>query len=138
MLIHAECGCSNASLDELSRIMARSGVPLDVRIFFTPVDGAPDPLGGRLWHRASSLPGVALEVDASGEIVRQFGALVSGQTLLFDRDGVLLFSGGITASRGHAGDNDGATAILTALKSGRAPLQTTPVFGCLLRSQVVS
>lgn len=138
MLLHAECACSDASLGELSRIMARTGTALDVRLIFTPLADDRSPFNGRLWAHAASLPGVALSVDAGGELVRKFGGLVSGQTLLFDRDGALLFSGGITAARGHAGDNDGADAIVKALREGRAPVPSTPVFGCLLHERVSS
>ena len=44
--------------------------------------------------------------------------------------GDLLFSGGITFARGHAGDNAGRTAI-EACAAGQSPgYRQTPVFGC--------
>jgi hypothetical protein len=42
----------------------------------------------------------------------------------------LLFAGGITAARGHAGDNAGRSAIETLLAGGRPGYDRTPVFGC--------
>lgn len=132
MVLHPECSCSNASLGELARIMARASRPFDIRIFFTPLIGDLDPRNHALWKTASALPGVTVAVDRGAVVAKRFGALVSGQTLLFDSDGTLLFSGGITAARAHAGDNDGASAILQALRDGRAPVPATPVFGCLL------
>jgi hypothetical protein len=62
----------------------------------------------------------------------RFGAETSGHTLLYGADGRLLFSGGITASRGHAGENAGESAII-ALVNHQTPLRSqTLVFGCSL------
>jgi hypothetical protein len=71
----------------------------------------------------------ALE-DPDGEEARRFGASTSGQTLLYSGKGRLLFNGGITASRGHIGPNDGWDAVVSLLQTGTAKHQTTPVFGC--------
>jgi hypothetical protein len=45
-----------------------------------------------------------------------FGAATWGQTMVYGRDGRLLFSGGITAARGHYGDNAGTQAIAALLE----------------------
>lgn len=138
MLVHPGCTCSEASVGELARIMARSTGPVDVRVIFRPVADGPDLRQSRLWRQVAELPNVTVEIDPTGEIVSRLGALVSGQALLFDRDGRLLFSGGITAARGHSGDNDGEDAIIAALNRGSAPLAATPVFGCLLQERAAS
>jgi len=70
--------------------------------------------------------------DDDGVEAARFGAATSGQVILYDRDGRLLFSGGITASRGHAGDNDGRDAIVSLLGGGRGTRHSSPVFGCSL------
>ena len=44
--------------------------------------------------------------------------------------GSLVFSGGITAARGHEGDNHGRSAIEDHLLHGGARVAHTPVFGC--------
>jgi hypothetical protein len=72
-----------------------------------------------LWRSAAAIPGVSETVD-DGREARLFGAATSGQTMVYDRNGRLLFSGGITAARGHLGDNPGASAI-TALLEGPVP-----------------
>jgi hypothetical protein len=51
---------------------------------------------------------------------------------LYAPTGKLLFSGGITASRGHEGDNVGRSAIVSFILNGHAPVNHTPVFGCSL------
>ena len=63
---------------------------------------------------------------------KSFGAFTSGQALLYSKDGHLLFTGGITESRGHEGSNEGADAIETFVNHGRLPTSETPVFGCAL------
>jgi len=63
---------------------------------------------------------------------RRFGVETSGQTLLYDAGGRLIFSGGITGSRGHAGDNAGEAALVALLTSGQADRRATSVFGCPL------
>lgn len=137
MFVHPECGCSSASLGELARVMARADAPVDVRVIFAPVAGA-YLQSNALWAQANAMPGVVVRVDVDGAMVRGFGALVSGHALLFDRDGRLIFSGGITSARGHAGDNLGEDAIIEAINNGQAPLAATPVFGCLFSERVAS
>jgi hypothetical protein len=73
--------------------------------------------------------------DEKGTEAAKFVAETSGHTLVFDREGTLLFSGGITASRGHAGDNAGESAVLAALRGETMAQLRTPVFGCLLQKR---
>jgi hypothetical protein len=78
------------------------------------------------------IPGVTVHLDDAGREARLFASMTSGETLLFDAEGRLKFHGGITASRGHSGDNAGRDA-LEALLRGQASQQViTPVFGCSL------
>jgi hypothetical protein len=58
--------------------------------------------------------------------------MTSGQTVLYDNEGALLFSGGITGARGHAGDNAGRTSLVELLNRGAAGRSRTSVFGCPL------
>ena len=71
-------------------------------------------------------------IDDEGTEANRFHAATSGQTLLYDAAGSLLFSGGITGSRGHSGDNAGQTAIVSLVNSGAPRLTETSVFGCPL------
>ena len=47
----------------------------------------------------------------------------SGQTFLYDARGTLLFSGGITGARAHAGDNAGRQSLVALLN--REPAATS-------------
>jgi len=58
---------------------------------------------------------VTIVTDADGAEANRFGAETSGHTLLFDFGRRLLFSGGITDSRGHTGDNAGESAIVALI-----------------------
>src|SRR5262249_6680631 len=85
-----------------------------------------------LWRAATRLPNVTVVRDDDGIEARSFGAATSGQTLLYDRHGALEFSGGITGSRAHEGDNDGRQSLVALLNGGRNARSGTNVFGCPL------
>ena len=87
---------------------------------------------GKLWKKALSIPGVSVMLDGDGEEIKRFGAETSGQTMLYDENGTLVFSGGITPERGQMGDSAGRTAILTHLENPQTPASLSPVFGCFL------
>ena len=133
MLVHPRCPCSRASIEELDRLMVRSRGLVATRVLFLkPSDVSEDWEKTDLWRSAAAIPGVEVMRDDDGVEAARFGAATSGQVILYDRDGRLLFSGGITASRGHAGDNDGRDAIVSLLGGGRGTRHSSPVFGCSL------
>jgi len=85
-----------------------------------------------LWRHALRIPGVSVLVDEDGIEARHFRAVTSGQVLLYGADGRLLFSGGITSTRGHVGDNPGESAIEALVNTGSADDDHSLVFGCPL------
>jgi len=87
------------------------------------------------WDSAARIPGVVVRTDEDGEEAARFGALTSGQVVLYDPEGRLQFSGGLTSARGHLGEGPGVERIV-ALASGRtADAATSRVFGCSLVSR---
>jgi hypothetical protein len=88
-----------------------------------------------LWGTASALPNVTVLRDDDGVEAARFGAVTSGQTLLYDANGELIFSGGITGARGHAGDNAGRRALIALLEHKEPFHRLTSVFGCSLFSR---
>jgi len=124
VFLHPECACSRATLGELDRLLVFFRGRVDVRLVFS----AP---GRTLRERAARLSGVTPVDDPGGIEARRFGATTSGHAFLFAADGRRLFAGGITAARGHHGDNAGAAA-LRAHAEGREAPGTAPVFGCPL------
>ena len=137
MFVHPQCPCSRASLGELAIIMAHTPRPLEATVFFyLPAGEASAWARTDLWRTASAIPGVRVFEDRAAAAARTFGALTSGQTLLYNPDGHLLFRGGITGFRGHSGDNAGRSAILALLEMktpwhNTSPVRT-PVLGCSL------
>jgi hypothetical protein len=116
--------------------MARMQGKVDAYVLFLkPRQSGTDWDDTELRRSAVAIPSVTVLSDAEGAEARRFGAETSGHTLLFDRDGRLLFSGGITEFRGHVGDNAGERAI-ESLVNGQPPARTTTsVFGCALANR---
>jgi hypothetical protein len=140
IFVHPQCPCSTATIGELAVAMSHVRDKVDANVmFYRPASQPTIWVRGDLWKSAAAIPGVHTFEDQDGAIAQRFGAFTSGQTLLYDSNGHLLFKGGITAYRGHSGDNAGRSTI-TALLQGNIPPQdqlplTTPVFGCSLQGE---
>jgi hypothetical protein len=144
MLAHPQCSCTLASLEELREALARAHDRPKTYVLFLKPDGFANGWEQtESWRIASAIPDVTVVRDDRGREANRFGAATSGQTLLFDADGALLFSGGITAARGHAGDNAGRSEIVSLLNHEHSPRprslnpaqplrDATNVFGCPL------
>jgi hypothetical protein len=101
-------------------------------LLVTPV-GAPDAFAETsTWTRAREIPGVTALVDTGGDAARRFGAETSGQTVVYDAAGRLVFSGGITAARGVEGENAGRRRIASLVTAGAVAAPAAAVFGCPL------
>jgi hypothetical protein len=134
MFLHPRCPCSKASLGELAEIMARQPRKATVELVFVSPEGAgPDWAKTALREQAAAIPDVRL-IDDDGTLAHRLGAETSGYVLLYGADGKLLFSGGITRSRGHEGDSAGRQAICSLLSGNTdaAVGAKTPVYGCPL------
>jgi hypothetical protein len=132
MLIHPHCGCSRASISELQRIIEMTGTSLQTRVLvYRPSDFRSGWEKTEVVDAATRLPRAEVTIDMDGREARLFGGFTSGQTFLYDRDGRLRFSGGITSLRGHAGVNRGSMDIVDIVHS-RARQGGHPVFGCAI------
>lgn len=139
MLAHPQCPCTRASIKELSVLMAN--YPDRVRayvLFYAPSSKAENWARTSLWESAAQIPGVTVLSDRDAAATQLFGAYTSGQTLLYDTSGKLVFKGGITAGRGHEGANSGRAAIEKYLASGDNSAKTSFVFGCAITSDSFS
>lgn len=130
MLVHPECSCTAASLSELAAALGKAQGPIQAWVLFVQ-DAASLHAAG--WTDAERIPGVHVGLDPRGAEAIRFGALTSGYVVLYGRDGRLRFSGGITAARGHAGENVGRDQLQDAIAhaAGASPV-THAVFGCAL------
>lgn len=135
MFAHPRCPCTYASLDELAQVAADCPGHFDAQVWFIkPPETDNNWTNTTLWRKAVSIPGVTVHCDDNGLETARFHAETSGQTVLYDLSGRLLFHGGITGSRGHTGDNPAQLALETLLKKEIShPIEST-VYGCSLFS----
>jgi hypothetical protein len=141
MFVHSRCPCSSASIEELARLMTICRDHVAARVLFVnPADQSPQWSRTDLWDSAAAIPTVELQIDQDGAIAQRLNVQTSGHVLLFDPSGKLLFSGGITESRGHVGDNAGLWALIALIHNPSAaenlaaenlPVKSS-VFGCQL------
>jgi len=125
MFVHPDCPCTRASLTELATIVDAASVKPAIEIVFS------EP--GSSWAVAARIPGAALTLDRDGSETARFGAATSGHVVVYDAAGTLQFAGGITGSRGHAGDNVGRRMVAQAVESPHPIAAEHEVFGCALR-----
>lgn len=135
MFLHPHCPCSRASLTELTAILSETNHRVDARILFNQPPGVEDDWWQtELYGEALAIPGARVSLDLGGAEARCFGVETSGHALLFSKDGRLEFSGGITAARGHVGQNAGRAAVESILRGDQPAIAQSLVFGCPLTS----
>jgi hypothetical protein len=134
MFAHPLCPCSRASITELDELLRRAG-PMTAHVLMLDPDGV-----GEEWRdqalrdAAAAIPGVTVSSDKNGVEARRFGAGTSGHVVVYSDSGRLLFSGGITAARGHVGNNVGLERALASVQAGNTTCARSPVFGCGLEA----
>lgn len=135
VFIHPNCPCSRATLKELGRIEMNAGEKVSIKVFFYKPDGFSDDWTKTdLWYQAKSIPNISVSNISESEL-KKFGVMTSGQVLLYDANGDLSFSGGITINRGDEGFSEGRRIIQNILLNNEFNETQTPVFGCALNSE---
>ncbi|MBK7993174.1 MAG: hypothetical protein IPK14_07025 [Blastocatellia bacterium] len=130
---HPKCPCTRATLEELARLMTQCQSRLKAYALFSkPKNSSLDWEQTDIWETAKLIPDLEVKIDLEGQTAEKFNASTSGQVVVYDPQGKLLFSGGITSARGHAGDNIGRSSIVALVNTGVLPQIITPVFGCTL------
>lgn len=131
MLAHPRCPCTRASIGELAELVSRVGDRLSTKVLFVVPDGVDRAWTDTdLWRSAAAIPGVELIRDARGAEAHRFGAETSGQALVYDASGLLVYRGGMTPARGHPGSPVGRDRLAALVLSGKPA--SNPVFGCAL------
>ena len=143
VFIHPRCPCSAATLGELGRLVASARDRMRTHVvFWYPDHVSPDWTRSALRTQAALIPGIHCLDDTGGDITRRFGVVTSGQSLLYSAEGQLLFTGGITKSRGHFGDNVGSDTVRTIVLRGGSKTDEpvcSDVYGCsLVDPQIIS
>jgi len=131
LFVHPQCPCTRATVEELNRLLVANHDRVQVHVFCYHPANTPDQwTQTELWRSVAAIPGVALHEDPAGRVSQQFGAETSGYVVLYNPRGQLLFKGGITAGRGHIGDNVGESTVASLLSGESVAVKQTPVYGC--------
>jgi hypothetical protein len=131
MFIHPRCPCSRASLEELRVTLERRPDKASAWVLFMRPQGVQDDWPKTAsWKAAQQIPGVTVAVDSDGAEAARFGATTSGHVVLYDAQRQAVFSGGITAARGHLGENDGERQLIALLDGSDVIRSRYPVYGC--------
>lgn len=131
--VHPRCPCSRATVDSVAWLMTRLRGKLNAHVAILTPDGAPaDWEKTDIWRSARRIKGVTVFSDQAGREAALFGATISGEVALYGADGSLLYHGGITAGRGHHGDNVGRSAVLSLAAGRTAEHARASAFGCAL------
>lgn len=134
MFVHPRCPCTRASLLELNRLLASAKGELATRV----VISVPT-LAEFGWEETDlltysrSLRNTRVVIDESQRETQIFGVHTSGDVVLYNAQGRLLYSGGLTLARAHQGDSEGRAVILKTLR-GEAAFHQGVVFGCPIHS----
>jgi hypothetical protein len=139
VFLHPKCPCSFATVTELQRLLftaQQSGKQLPQLhvVACVPETGAErlQWQNTRLLSRAKELSEQHLHFDIGGVEANRFAARTSGTVLMFDEHGRRLYSGGITAARGHEGPNVGAESVAKLISGTSEPMVELPPLGCRL------
>jgi hypothetical protein len=139
MIVHPHCSCSRASLAELNSLMTRLQGRVAAYVLLSTPEGFDEAWAkGPLWNLASIIPDTKVRMDVGSPEANLFGAKTSGQTYLFNPEGDLLFSGGITPSRGHQGNSHGRERIIALVTQSSAERGVSDVFGCPIHASDLS
>ena len=139
LFAHPQCACTEATLTELSELLEHARGRVDARVVFSLPEGVDESWRHTsLWRRAEEIPGVSVVADPGQKETQRFATMTSGQLLLYNPEGRLLFAGGITAARGHTGENTGRSAVESILAGAASAAGALPgahpVYGCALKS----
>jgi len=128
--LHPRCPCSRATVRELAKILSHSAGATEVTVLMYKPAGASDTwLEGALLDECRRMK-CRIRPDPDGRLAASVGSLTSGGVALYGGDGKLRYQGGITASRGHEGDNVGENAVIEILRGNGGSHRSMPVFGC--------
>jgi hypothetical protein len=129
MFVHPLCSCTRASLTELREALDAMDRSPAVWIVLLSPKGIVKDWNEHIAAMARRIPEAKIVIDVEGTMADTFGASTSGHAMLYDRNGRLTFSGGITGGRGHVGDNESRRDLIVALRGGDFAHEH-PIFGC--------
>lgn len=101
-------------------------------LVYRPEDSSKEWPGEALQRLAAAVPGAVLVDDPGGVEATRFGLETSGTVAVFDPEGRLRFSGGLTRARGIAEPSSGNESLIAVVSGRRPEASSCPTFGCPL------
>ena len=142
MFAHPRCECTKGSLIQLRDLMPRLEGRVRPYILFAKSAGGPEASPTENQTLAASIPGVTILPDDAAQEADRFGVTTSGQIVLYDAGGRLLFSGGIAPLHEYQGETPLVRGLLAAVASasgesapGAQVQMPNAVFGCALHGK---
>ena len=138
MFAHPHCPCTRASFNELQQVVSLCSDLAEFQLVaYHPATANDEWKESALLKKADIVPQISTNWDRDGVEAKRFRVRTSGHVVAYAADGNLLFSGGITASRGHEGANRGRAQLTACLRSdvyltSRLRSPSYPVYGCSL------
>jgi hypothetical protein len=136
LFFHPHCPCTNSTIRNLERLSVQLSKRANIVAFgFCPKlendSWIESPITSALKRLEANVV-----VDKDGQHCSKFGAFTSGHVLLYGHNGELLFTGGITAGRGHEGDCAATWDLLQKVDGLSTSISRWPVYGCpILRNE---
>lgn len=134
VFLHPQCVCSRATVRHLMRLSTKQRAQWDTVLYIFQPSEIPkywseSGLGEKQLHFATR------KLDVDGAKARELGVHTSGHVIAYSANGKRLFSGGITAGRGHEGSNTAFSTLQQLLLNPQSPSENDefPVFGCGLQ-----
>lgn len=137
MFLHTQCPCSKAAVEEIQSIMNKDNSKEKIIVLYYKPKDKPDSwvTSASLWTKLSNSR-VKQVIDTDGVEAKKFNSKTSGQSFLYTNMGQIVFSGGITASRGHSGNSPGQEDIINFVNhpDQYSQYKNSKVFGCSLHN----
>jgi hypothetical protein len=135
VFVHPRCACSRASLAEFRKLLAELGSGVAARIVVQgDRESNPAASTSDITREAFAISSASAQFDHGAREASRFGVKTSGHALLYGPDGRLLYSGGLTNSRGHEGPSLGRAHLLSVLAANVHHVgqekRAAPVYGC--------
>ncbi len=133
LFLHPHCPCSWASVAAWERLLERlsDGVVEAEVVWVRPPEADAGWEAGSLQERVSQMRGVRQWTDKGGGVANHYGVKTSGCLVIINKEGRVVYRGGLTVGRGRTGSFAVAESLARAIRQG-GDFPAFPVYGCPL------
>ncbi len=133
LFLHPHCPCSRASVAAWERLLEQlSGEAIEAEVVWVrPPEAAVGWEAGSLQERVQQMKGVRQWTDVGGVVASHYGVKTSGCLVIINKEGRVVYRGGLTVGRGRTNTFAVAESVARAIRQcGDFP--ASPVYGCPL------